>query len=97
MALTDEQQDDLWVWLASQMDPSTPSTGRTDDRFHFPPPFVGVNHKLDDLKTQLTAGAGAAPSQDQVNTAVAAALQNPTIIAGLVKAINDDAAHRLQQ
>jgi hypothetical protein len=35
-ALTDDQQKDIWVWLANMVDPSTPDAGRADDRFHFP-------------------------------------------------------------
>lgn len=42
-------------------------------------------------------GTGALPpiTQEQINAAVAAALSDPAIVAGLVKAINDDAAQRL--
>jgi hypothetical protein len=53
MALTDEQQHDLWTWLAAMMDP----TARTDDRFHFPPPFRALNARLAAVEGALAASA----------------------------------------
>jgi hypothetical protein len=58
-ALSDEQQHDLWVWLASMVDPKTPPTGRADDRFHFPAVMVGLNAKLDALTAKVDALAAA--------------------------------------
>lgn len=54
-ALTDEQQHDLWVWVASLVDPNTPKTGRADDRFHFPPALVELNAKVDALAAKVDA------------------------------------------
>lgn len=46
MALTPEQQNDLWEFLALLVDPNTPMTGRASDRFHFPPPFLALRDWL---------------------------------------------------
>jgi hypothetical protein len=49
MALTDQQQTDLWEWLALLVDPGTPATGRPGDRFHFPPTLMQIKAKVDAL------------------------------------------------
>lgn len=61
--LNDEEQHDLWTWLASLVDPNTPDTGRPDDRFHFPPALKG-------LKAQLSAVASQASSNGSGITSV---------------------------
>jgi hypothetical protein len=60
------------------------------------PPLPG---SVAGLLSQLVANppTGAAPSQEQVDAAVKTALSDPAVLAGLVKAINDDAAARLAQ
>lgn len=78
MALNDEQQNDIWEWIAAQMDPNTPATGRKTDRFHFPSPFQRVLDRLDTVGT---------PTQDQVNTAVKAALADPEVAGPLAELI----------
>lgn len=64
MALTAEQQKDMWEWLALLVDPDTPATGRPTDRFHFPPPFLDVNAKLDAILNALAAIVAAGGSAD---------------------------------
>lgn len=49
MALTAEQQQDMWEWLALLVDPGTPATGRKSDRFHFPPTLMQIKTKVDAL------------------------------------------------
>ncbi len=49
MALTDEQQQDLWNWMALLVDPGTPPGGRPADRFHFPPTLFQMSAKIDGL------------------------------------------------
>lgn len=55
MALTDQQQTDLWEWLALLVDPTTPPTGRPSDRFHFPPLVMQAAKLVPVLQTQVTA------------------------------------------
>lgn len=55
MALSNEQQHDLWEWLALLVDPGTPPTGRADDRFHFPPTVMMAVKQIPALVTQVTA------------------------------------------
>lgn len=57
MALTAEQQQDMWEWLALLVDPGTPATGRKSDRFHFPPTLMQIKTKVDAL-----AGGGVDPA-----------------------------------
>lgn len=64
MALSAEQQQDVWEWIAAQMDPNTPAGGRPGDRFHFPSPFMGVNAKLDAIIATLAAVVAAGGSTD---------------------------------
>ncbi len=53
MALSDDQQHDLWEWLALLVDPATPATGRPTDRFHFPPALKQLRAELDDIKAAV--------------------------------------------
>ncbi|MET0426649.1 MAG: hypothetical protein ABW046_22470 [Actinoplanes sp.] len=55
MALSDQQQEDLWQWLALLVDPGTPATGRPGDRFHFPPLGMQAFKLVPVLQTQVTA------------------------------------------
>lgn len=55
MALTDQQQQDLWEWMALVVDPSTPPTGRPGDRFHFPPVLMTAARMVPELQAQVTA------------------------------------------
>ncbi|WP_238013461.1 hypothetical protein KZZ52_23985 [Dactylosporangium sp. AC04546] len=57
MALSEEQEKDIWEWIAAQMDPNTPDTGRPSDRFHFPPPFKQVIARLGAIEAALAASA----------------------------------------
>jgi hypothetical protein len=75
MALTDEQQHDLWVWVASLVDPNTPKGGRPDDRFHFPPALVELNAKVDALAAKLDALGTPAPAVVD-SSALTAAVQH---------------------
>lgn len=49
MALSDQQQQDLWEWMALLVDPGTQPTGRPGDRFHFPPTLMQIKAKVDAL------------------------------------------------
>lgn len=65
MALTDQQQQDLWEWAALMVDPGTPASGRPSDRFHFPPMIPTILNKLasvaSDVATIKSAQGNAAP------------------------------------
>lgn len=56
-ALTDQQQKDLWEWMALLVDPGTAPAGRATDRFHFPPTLMQIKAKVDAL-----AGGGVDPA-----------------------------------
>lgn len=47
--LTDQQQQDLWEWVALLVDPGTPASGRPGDRFHFPPTLMQIKSTVDAL------------------------------------------------
>jgi hypothetical protein len=49
MALSDQQQQDLWEWIALLVDPGTPPAGRPGDRFKFPPTLMQIKAKVDAL------------------------------------------------
>lgn len=74
-ALTDEQQKDVWVWLAAQMDPATTAAGRADDRFHFPSPFKTltaiINAQGEALAAARQAAVKAAADVAEVKTTLA--------------------------
>jgi hypothetical protein len=55
MALTEDQQQDLWEWMALLVDPGTPAGGRATDRFHFPPLVMQAAKLVPVLQTQVTA------------------------------------------
>lgn len=57
MALSDQQQKDLWEWLALLVDPAAPATGRPGDRFRFPPPFKALIDRLGAVEGTLAASA----------------------------------------
>ncbi|GAA3256790.1 hypothetical protein ACFO1B_48740 [Dactylosporangium siamense] len=57
MALTEQQQADLWEWVALLVDPGTPANGRGTDRFHFPPPFKALANRLSTIEGALAASA----------------------------------------
>jgi hypothetical protein len=71
-ALTDDQQHDLWVWMAALIDPSTPDNGRTDDRFHFPPVLKQIKADVAAIKTALSTPAPVVLSQADRDAIVAA-------------------------
>lgn len=81
-SLTDEQQHDIWVWLASLVDPNTPATGRTDDRFHFPPALVQLRAELDAVKAAVSTPATVTLSQADRDAIVAG-------LAGLVPTVEE--------
>lgn len=70
MALSEQQQHDLWEWLALLVDPGTPVGGRASDRFHFPPPLKALAARLD----ALAASAAADEQRDQAALAAIQAL-----------------------
>jgi hypothetical protein len=82
MALTDQQQQDLWEWLALLVDPGTPATGRKTDRFHFPPTLMQLKADVDALKAATSAPVPVVLTAEQI-TAVATAL------AGLVPTVEE--------
>lgn len=54
MALTEQQQQDLWEWVALLVDPDTPPAGRPGDRFHFPPTLMMAAKLVPALQAQIT-------------------------------------------
>lgn len=95
-ALTDEEQHDLWVWMASLVDPNTPPTGRPDDRFHFPPVLVRLQASVDAIAADVAAikaavGAMATVTlsqadRDAIIAGLAALVPTPEELRGLVDA-----------
>lgn len=59
MALTEEQQQDLWNWLALLVDPDTPPTGRPGDRFRFPPLVMQAAKLIPELQAAVAAQTAA--------------------------------------
>jgi hypothetical protein len=57
MALSDQQQTDLWEWVALLVDPDAPATGRPGDRFRFPPPLRALAARLAAIEGALAASA----------------------------------------
>lgn len=87
--LSDEQQNDIWVWLASMMDPNTPATGRTDDRFRFPPPFAGIRSQLAQIQQTQAAGTPVTLTDAQVQQ-VAADVATALVASNANKLTADD-------
>lgn len=82
MALSDEQQNDLWIWAAGDHDPGTPASGRTDDRFHFPPMLASlkadvkaIKADVEAIKTDVEASKPIAIDASTLNEAVSAAVK----------------------
>ena len=53
MALTEDQQEDMWEWLALLVDPQ--AVVRPGDRFHFPPLVMQAAKVIPALQTQVTS------------------------------------------
>lgn len=76
---------------ARWMDPRIAATADGSTTYQDPAGREHTAQNVVDLKALTSGGI----SQAMLNTAVAAALADPAVVAGLAKAINDDAAKRL--
>lgn len=103
MALSDQQQQDLWEWLALLVDPGAPMGGRPGDRFKFPPPLKLIMQQLTasaqreaDMLTAITTLANAGTSVDTA-VVVAAINARTSDLMGVVQSLQaENAALRAQ-
>jgi hypothetical protein len=103
MALSDQQQQDLWEWLALLVDPGTPPAGRPGDRFHFPPTLMQIKTKVDQLAATVGAGGltdeQVAAQADRIAAALAAHpavplgdADKPAIVSAVKQALREGVA-----
>ncbi|GAB3835125.1 hypothetical protein ACFPIJ_11410 [Dactylosporangium cerinum] len=86
MALSDQQQTDLWEWIALLVDPGAPPNGRPGDRFRFPPPFKALATRLGTIEAALAASA--LREQDMLAALAALAGGGGVDTAAIIAAIN---------
>ena len=82
MALTEQQQMDMWEWLALLVDPNTPPSGRASDRFHFPPVLVQMRAKMDALAASVAALSKPVGFTDEQAAAIATTIATDLVASG---------------
>ena len=86
MALTEEQQEDIWNWLALLVDPDTPPTGRRADRFRFPPVVMRAAKMIPELQAQVVALAAAVQALSDAITSGGGNVDTAAILAAVERA-----------